>query len=69
MKRASLYHEQTARKRIASLVDPGSFTELLPPPERVVSPYLPLLDIPVSFDDGLVIGRATLGGKPVYLAA
>jgi malonate decarboxylase beta subunit len=69
MKRASLYHEQTARKRIASLVDPGSFTELLPPPERVMSPYLPLLDIPVSFDDGLVIGRATLGGKPVYLAA
>lgn len=69
MSRASLFHEQTARQRIASLVDPGTFREILPPPERVMSPYLPLLDIPVSFDDGLVIGRACLGGKPVYLAA
>ena len=65
----SLFHEQTARQRLASLVDPGTFTEFLAPPERVMSPYLPLLDIPVSFDDGLVIGRAKLGGKAVYLAA
>jgi len=64
---SSLFHEQTARQRIASIVD--SFTEFLPPPERVMSPYLPQLDIPVSFDDGLVIGRAKIGGKPVYLAA
>lgn len=66
---SSLFHEQTARQRIASLVDAGSFTEFLPPPARVMSPYLPQLDIPVSFDDGLVIGRAKLGGTPVYLAA
>lgn len=66
---SNLFHEQTARQRIASLVDPGSFTEFLPPPARVMSPYLPQLDIPVSFDDGLVIGRAKLGGTPVYLAA
>jgi len=69
MSRAHLFHEQTARQRLASLVDPGSFTEYLPPPARVMSPYLPQLDIPVSFDDGLVIGRAKIGGKPVYLAA
>lgn len=69
MSRASLFHELTARQRIASLVDPGSFQEILPPPERVMSPYLPQLDIPVSFDDGLVIGRARLGGKPIFLAA
>ena len=69
MNSAPLFHEQTARQRLASLVDPGSFTEFLPPPERVMSPYLPQLDIPVSFDDGLVIGRAKLGGTPVYLAA
>ena len=66
---SNLFHEQTARQRIASLVDAGSFTEFLPPPARVMSPYLPQLDIPVSFDDGLVIGRAKLGGTPVYLAA
>ena len=69
MSSAQLFHEQTARQRLASLVDPGSFTEFLPPPERVMSPYLPQLDIPVSFDDGLVIGRAKIGGTPVYLAA
>jgi malonate decarboxylase beta subunit len=69
MNRANLFHEQTARQRLASLFDPGSFKEFLPPPERVMSPYLPQLDIPVSFDDGLVIGRAQMDGKSVYLAA
>ena len=69
MNRANLFHEQTARQRLASLVDADSFQEFLPPPERVMSTYLPKLDIPVSFDDGLVIGRAKMGGKPVYLAA
>lgn len=64
-----LFHEQTARGRIAALSDPGSFTEFLPPPERLTSPYLAHLGIPVSFDDGLVIGRAKLGGRKVYLAA
>ena len=61
------YHELEARDRIARIAD--SFCEILPPPECVMSPYLPLLDIPVSFDDGLVIGRAAIGGKPVYLGA
>jgi malonate decarboxylase beta subunit len=69
MSRSSLYHEQTARQRLSSLVDPDTFREFLPPPERVMSPYLPHLDVPVSFDDGLVTGRAALDGKPVYLAA
>lgn len=65
----ALFHEQNARQRIAALVDPGSFDELLPPTERLTSPYLARLDIPVSFDDGVVIGRARLGGRKVYLAA
>jgi malonate decarboxylase beta subunit len=64
-----LFHEQNARQRIAALVDPGSFTEFLPPPERHTSPYLAQLGIPVSLDDGVVIGRAKIGGKKVYLAA
>ena len=64
-----LFHEQNARQRIASIVDAGSFDELLPPPERITSPYLAQLGIPVSFDDGLVIGRAKIDGKKVYLAA
>lgn len=63
------YHELKARERIAAIVDAGSFHEILPPPERVMSTYLPKLGIPVAFDDGIAIGRATLGGRPVYLAA
>jgi len=64
-----LFHEQNARQRIAAIIDAGSFDELLPPPERITSPYLAQLGIPVSFDDGLVIGRAKIDGKKVYLAA
>ncbi|SKA33299.1 malonate decarboxylase beta subunit [Enhydrobacter aerosaccus] len=69
MTRGPLFHEQTARQRIAALVDPGSFDELLAPPERITSPYLAQLGIPVSFDDGVVIGRAKIGGRKIYLAA
>lgn len=61
------YHELEARDRIAQVSD--SFSEILPPPDRVMSPYLPELGIPVSFDDGLVIGKASIDGKSVYLAA
>jgi malonate decarboxylase beta subunit len=64
-----LFHEQTARQRIAALADAGSFVELLAPPERITSPYLAQLGIPVSFDDGIVIGHAKIGGKKVYMAA
>jgi malonate decarboxylase beta subunit len=69
MTRGSLFHEQTARQRIGALVDPGSFDELLPPPERITSPYLAQLGIPVSFDDGIVIGRARIGAQKIYIAA
>ncbi len=69
MSRGPLFHEQTARQRLAALVDPGSFQELLPPPERITSPYLAELGIPVSFDDGVVIGKAKLGGRKIYIAA
>jgi len=65
----SLFHEQTARQRIAALADPGSFVELLPPTARLTSPYLAQLGIPVSFDDGIVIGKARIGGRKIYLAA
>ena len=69
MSQVELYHEQTARQRVAAIADAGSFAEILPPPERLTSPYLAQLGIPVSFDDGIVIGRATIDGKKVYIAA
>jgi malonate decarboxylase beta subunit len=66
--RASWF-QATARERIEGLLDPNSFTEFLPPSERVRSPHLHLFDLPSAFDDGVVIGRGALDGKPVLVAA
>lgn len=63
------YLEATARERILAVLDAGSFKELLPPAQRVVSPHLGQLDAPVSFDDGVIIGEGTLGGAAVMAAA
>ena len=66
--RASWF-QATARERIGGLLDPNSFTEFLPPSERVRSPHLQLFDLPSAFDDGVVIGRGAVDGKPVLVAA
>jgi malonate decarboxylase beta subunit len=65
----SSYLELSARERIQHMFDPGSFEEFLPPTERVISPHLAQLDAPVSFDDGVVVGRGTIDGKAVFGAA
>ncbi len=61
--------EATARARVRKFFDAGSVHEWLGPAERVVSPHLPAIGMPVAFDDGVVIGRATLAGQPVFFAA
>jgi malonate decarboxylase beta subunit len=66
--RASFF-EANARQRIAGIVDEGSFREFLPPEERVTSPHLTQLDTPVAFDDGVVVGEATVHGSRILLAA
>ncbi|MBE7245356.1 MAG: biotin-independent malonate decarboxylase subunit beta, partial [Actinomycetospora chiangmaiensis] len=58
-----------ARQRVVALVDPGSFHEYLGPTERRMSPHLPLFDLPRAFDDGIVVGRASLDGSPILIAA
>jgi malonate decarboxylase beta subunit len=63
------WFQATARQRVAGLLDPNSFTEFLGPSERVRSPHLHLFDLPSAFDDGVVIGRGALDGKPVLVAA
>lgn len=63
------YLESTARTRLLGVLDPGSFTEYLPPQDRLTSPHLPQLDAPVSFDDGVVIGSGTLAGRRVAIAS
>jgi len=65
----SSYLELSARQRIPHLFDAGSFEEFLPPGARVVSPHLAQLDAPVSFDDGVVVGRGLLDGQVVFGAA
>ena len=63
------YVECSARERLRRLLDPGSFHEWLPPAERVMSPHLAQLGVPCAFDDGVAIGRATLDGHVVFVAA
>lgn len=63
------YYEASARQRLAALLDAGSFHEFLPPAARVTSPHLPALELPVAFDDGVVVGRGLLDRLPVLVAA
>ena len=63
------YFEASARTRIASLVDPDSFSELCPPQLRHTSPHLARLNAPVAFDDGVMVGRAKLAGHKVLIAS
>jgi malonate decarboxylase beta subunit len=63
------YFEATARQRLAAFVDAGSFVEFVPPEARVTSPHLAALDTVAAFDDGIAVGAARLGGKPILIAA
>ena len=63
------FAEMSARERLAAIVDGDSFHEWLPPSERVMSPHLAQLGVPAAFDDGVAIGRATLGGRAIFVAA
>lgn len=63
------YAECSARERLALLMDAGSFHEWLPPAQRLTSPHLGQLGLPAAFDDGVAIGRATLAGRAVFIAA
>ena len=63
------YAECSARERLEQIVDAGSFHEWLPPQERHSSPHLAQLGVSSSFDDGVAIGRATLDGQPILVAA
>ncbi|WP_158811508.1 biotin-independent malonate decarboxylase subunit beta [Beijerinckia sp. L45] len=63
------WYEASARERIAGLLDPGSFVEVLGPEQRAMSPHLAQFDLTGAFDDGLVVGRGLLDGKAVLIAA
>ena len=63
------WYESSARARIAGLLDADSFAEFLPPSARQTSPHLSLFDLPEAFDDGIVVGRGSVEGRRVLVAA
>jgi malonate decarboxylase beta subunit len=63
------FFNATARRRVAAFLDEKSFEEWLPPAERVTSPHLKQMGLPVAFDDGVIIGRGRLEGREIFLAA
>ena len=64
-----IYLELSARERILALTDPDSFNEFLKPGLKYTSPHLAVLDLPTAFDDGVIIGEASLKHKKIYIAA
>jgi len=59
--------KQTARERIAALLDPGSFQEI-----GLFASYQPAISKngkPVNFGDGVITGKGLISNKPVYLFA
>jgi malonate decarboxylase beta subunit len=61
--------EMRARERARALLDPGSFRELLGPFDRLESPWLPLQGIVPESDDGVIVARGQLVGKPAVIMA
>jgi malonate decarboxylase beta subunit len=61
--------EMSARERVRAILDAGSWRELLGPFDRLKSPWLPLQEIVAQSDDGVVLGRGTLDGRPALVAA
>ncbi|WP_027799973.1 biotin-independent malonate decarboxylase subunit beta [Paraburkholderia dilworthii] len=61
--------ELPARERARSLLDAGTFRELLGPFDRIESPWLPLQGVVCQADDGCVIARGTIDGEPAVIAA
>jgi malonate decarboxylase beta subunit len=68
LKRRS-FIEMHARERATALLDAGSARELLGPFDRIKSPWLPMQGIVAQADDGVVLMRGTLDGKPAIVAA
>lgn len=66
---AGSWYEATARQRLAALLDAGSFVEFMGPGERATSPHLPLFELPVQFDDGMIVGSGRLEGQSLLVAA
>jgi malonate decarboxylase beta subunit len=67
--RRQSFIELNARARAQSLMDAGSWRELVGPFERIQSPWLPEQGIAPQSDDGCVVLKGTIGGKPAVVIA
>ncbi|MBA1188112.1 biotin-independent malonate decarboxylase subunit beta [Pseudomonas entomophila] len=67
--RSSSFVELSARQRAQALLDEGSFRELLGPFDRMMSPWLQQQGIVPQADDGVVVAKGTLNGRPLLVAA
>lgn len=61
--------EMPARGRARVILDAGTFRELLRPFDRMESPWLPLQGIVPEADDGVIVARGLLAGKPAVIMA
>jgi malonate decarboxylase beta subunit len=61
--------ELKARARAQSLMDSGSWRELVGPFERIESPWLPEQGIAPQSDDGCVVLKGKIAGKPAVVVA
>lgn len=61
--------ELSARERASQLLDKGTFRELLDPFQQITSPWLEAQGIVPEFDDGMVIAKGTIEGKPSVVMA
>ncbi|WES68867.1 biotin-independent malonate decarboxylase subunit beta [Superficieibacter sp. HKU1] len=61
--------ELKARQRAQALLDDGSYRELLDPFEGIVSPWLGAQGIVPQADDGMVVAKGTINGKPAVVVA
>lgn len=61
--------ELKARERARTLLDKGSFRELLDPFEGIISPWLGPQGIVPQADDGMVVAKGTINGQPAVVVA
>jgi malonate decarboxylase beta subunit len=67
--RRTSFIELNARARANQLIDPGTGRELVGPFERIESPWLPEQGIAPQSDDGCVVIKGQIGGKPAVVVA
>jgi malonate decarboxylase beta subunit len=61
--------ELNARARAQSLMDAGSWRELVGPFDRIESPWLPMQDIAPESDDGCIVLKGAIAGKQAVVIA